>query len=310
MSTTPDVLIHEQDESTLQAVVEYWTEERMANAVPFPLPSISQEEFEKLTEDGEGLAPESSQSIDSSDDAEASFGANPVDGTPTRANVNERPFWNGGKLFFSDDKGNNYWGSAQFCAHNQMVLTAAHCVMNATTGQWYTKFHFVRAYSIGFGQRVGVRAVGVWTWWSKPPVGVNRYAYDYAWAITKEKSGAGWMGLHTHMPYPAFLAIGYPNNYGAGQSMYRVDGTEGTISENIVQMVGNPMRKGCSGGAWVKIIGDKNWVVGINSFSKSLQPDNEYGPYLERVFFDLYTYMKNKYLPSLIVQQAEPALSS
>ena len=310
MSTTPDVLVHEEDESSLQALVEYWTEERMANAVPLPLPTISQEEFKKLTEDGENLAPESSQSIDSSDDMEASFGANAVDGIPTQANVNERPFWNGGKLFFSDDKGNNYSGSAQFCAHNQMLLTAAHCVMNGTTGQWYKNFLFVRAYKHGCGQMVRVRALGVKTWWSKPPVGENPYEYDYAWLITKEKSGAGWMGLHTHMPYPSFLSIGYPENYGGNQYMYRVDGTKGTISKKIVQMVGNPMKHGCSGGAWVKITGDKNWVVGLNSFYYPSQPGNLYGPYLDQVFFDLYTYMKNKYLPSLVAQQAEPALSS
>lgn len=66
-------------------------------------------------------------------------------------------------------------------------------------------------------------------------------------------------------------------DYENGEVMYAVNGTKGTVTERVVEMNGNPMKTGASGGAWIIDISDNggarnNLIVGLNAGSIADEP--------------------------------------
>lgn len=270
------------------AVEAYWTEERIKNAIPLPLPEITEEELQRLLKN-EGKATQPLvQSMEGSDARVE------TPGVPEKANVNERPFWNGGKLFFTKPDGKDYSCTAEFTGQNNIVLTAAHCVRNGETGAWYKNFNFRRAYNNGGGQSVGWNCASAYYMWYMPPY---NYKFDYAFIQTTSTSGAGWLGWKTQIPYTTWTAIGYPQNYGSNQYMYKVVGDKGPISGNVVQMNNNPMNYGASGGAWIAELTTPhvggNYAVGVNSFIMPADPGKVWGPLFDNDFAVLYNKAVN-----------------
>jgi hypothetical protein len=273
------------EEREMEKILEYWTSERMEKAEPISVPELSQEEFEKYV------------SVQEEDQGENDIytihqdARNEMLGTPFPADVDKRPYWCGGVIFFSDKNGRNYKGTAEFVGNSRMIMTAAHCVRNGRTGDWYQNFLFVRGYNRGRGQRIALITVGTQDAW----VG-SHYEYDYAFGYTQADTETGWLGLQTGMLHEEFQAIGYPENFGEGQVMYAVDGKRGEIKSGIVQMVGNPMGRGCSGGAWIANLSSeggasRNLSVGLNSFRYANEPNNMYGPLFTRDTIALYNYV-------------------
>lgn len=272
---------------SLEAMLEYWTDERIAAAKPIEPEPPTEEELSRLAEIPLKEPPAGPQVI------EASPGE--VEGTPEKANVKERPFWNGGKLYFTKPGEGDFYGSAEFVGNKRVLLTAAHCVIdgNSKTPKWYKNFHFRRAYNNGGGQHVGWQCMAVWNLYFA--YGKNR-AYDYAFIHTNKDSGAGWLGMKSGIPYNSWTAIGYPKNYGDGKYMQRVDGTKGQVTGGRVEMLGNPMEGGCSGGAWIAELTiphvGGNYAVGLNSSHTT--STNEWSPYFDSNTFDLYYYVRDK----------------
>src|SRR4051794_11939791 len=93
----------------------YWTEERIRSAQPIEMPPGPQE----LTE-----SPGPGETVG--------------DGLPFPVDVNQSPYWNVGKFLFTTDSGVNSWGTAALVGSNQIPLTAAHCIVNATTKKCHT----------------------------------------------------------------------------------------------------------------------------------------------------------------------------
>src|SRR5262249_55629924 len=96
--------------------------------------------------------------------------------------------------------------------------------------------------------------------------------------------------MRTGLPFDRWEAIGYPMNFGNAQIMYKISGSNGPYSTTaFVQMVGNPMRHGNSGGAWHVRDGASrvNILLGINSFHANDATD-EYSPYLNADAIKLY----------------------
>ena len=259
----------------------YWTEERMQNAEPLPLPEVSDEDFQRLL-DGTEPAPDAPRILE---EGEAVM----VPGVPTQADVGTRPFWNGGVLFFTKPDGKDYQCTAAFMGQNNTLMTAAHCVRDGSTGAWYSNFNFRRAYDNGGGQSVGWKCAMAYYMWASPP---NNYKYDYAFILANTTSGVGWLGLKTQIPYSTWTAIGYPQNYGNNKYMYEVEGDKGPIGGGIVQMNNNPMNFGASGGAWIAELTTPhvggNYAVGLNSFIRSSDPGKMWGPYFDSEFYSLY----------------------
>ncbi len=208
-------------------------------------------------------------------------------GTVTRADVTQYPFKLCGKLFFSDSNGNDYFASAQFCGDNAIILTAAHCVFDYENGNYYENFMFKEAYNNGGGNKHPIRAVCIKTDWRSK----HNYGFDYSLMITDSKESQN-LSYALKFPTEKIMAIGYPSNYDNAKRMQKVDGTKGYIKNNIVQMLNNPMYKGCSGGAWFD---EKNNIVGLNSFSYVGEDNTEYGPYFDDNFESLFQFTK-KYI--------------
>ena len=259
------------------ATEKYWTKKRMESATPMPSPTLSEEELQNLLE--RYRAESATDKGDQILSAPASAPKPMASGVPTRANVKERPYWNGGKLYFKNAEGKDYICSAEFSGQNNILLTAAHCVRDGKTGKWHSNFVFYRAYNGGGGQRLGWTCASAYYMWASPP---NNFKYDYAFIHTNGNSGAGWLGLMPNIPYSTWTAIGYPVNYSKNKYMYKVVGQKGTNSGGVVEMKNNPMREGASGGAW---IGDVtvphvggNWAIGVNSFYRQGNTTSLYGP--------------------------------
>jgi hypothetical protein len=268
---------------TLSLTHEYWTEERLKTATPISTMKVSDEQLKRLMKDSEENLQVKSKAIESAGQDITTTGV------PERANVSERPFWNGGKLYFTKPNGKNYICSAQFTGQNNILLTAAHCVRDGNTGEFYKNFIFYRAYNNGGGQKVGWECAMAYYMWANPPM---NFKYDYAFIHTNTTSGAGWLGMVTQIPFNSFTAIGYPENYGNNQYMYKVQGNKGSNSGGVVEMTGNPMRSGNSGGAW---IGDLttphvggNYAIGLNSFHNDAHPNSEFGPLFDDQTLSLY----------------------
>lgn len=288
----PEIKSLSSSDKALKATEEYWTEERMKAAKPMPLPKISPEQFKKMKSmPGTKDAPPGT--FRSIEPYHPDSGM--LQGTPTPANVGQRPYWNGGKFFFTKPGAGDYVCSAEFVGNNRVIMTAAHCVIDGSSGNWYTNFAFRRAYNNGGGQSVGWKCATVYTAYFTG--GSANHAFDYAFLNTSNISGAGWLGFATGVPYASWTSIGYPVNYGSTQRMYQVVGTKGTVG-STVQMIGNPMGGGSSGGAW---IGDLtvphvggNYAIGLNSFHYTSTPNDEYSPLFNTSTYNLLTAVMAK----------------
>lgn len=270
---------------------EYWTEERMQQAEPVEPPTVTEEELQRLLSEPEtGGAP--GQTIEGAPAPEgaSSEDASAATGTPTKADVKSRPFWNGGKFFFTKQDGKNYYCSAEFVGSKRVVMTAGHCVTDGN-GNWYKNFKFKRAYDNGGGQSVGWDCMSVKTAYFNG--GDN--AYDYAFIYTNTDSGAGWLGFKTGVPYTSWTSIGYPKAYSGGNYMYKVKGTKGSVSTRVVEMLDNPMEGGSSGGAWIGDLQSSkggNYAIGLNSYHTT--SSNEFSPYFNSTTYDLLVYVMDK----------------
>jgi V8-like Glu-specific endopeptidase len=269
--------------TTRKAAVEADTPERLRAIRPLPMPILKKEDLERRMSAG-----------DAEEGVEFGFAPAvlPVAGVPQRANVHEPPFQSAGKLFFEVSPGRESSCTAQFVSDLNVILTAAHCVRDGRTGQWYTNFRFYRAYADGGGQAVTTRCAGVKAEWLNGP----NFAYDYAFLRTNESSNGGSMGLRGPVFPASFTAIGYPANIDHSRFMLRVAGSFAGSRNGIMAMAGNPMREGSSGGAWIDDLsttGAGNYAISVNSFGVDTEPGIVYGPVFTDETADLYLYVRN-----------------
>ncbi|MEC3664983.1 trypsin-like serine peptidase [Bacillus subtilis] len=254
--------------SETKRILDYWTPERIANANPIQPPNISKKNLMNQknisnTEPNTIIPPSTFNNLLISD------------GEPYEVNAGEAPYESGGKIFFTvgeGDKAQDKYGSAQFVGHCQMVLTAAHCVRDNETGNYYNNLCFIKGFKLAEDKTVeGKKFVIEQAMTTDKYVGKFDIAYDYAFCRTKDSSPT-WFGLQTGIPHEKLHAIGYPSNFGEGKVMQGVDGTKSTINNGVVRMKNNPMRHGNSGGAWIANLckdgcqgSSQNLVVGLNS---------------------------------------------
>jgi len=256
----------------------YWSEKRLREAAPFPMPTLTKEDIARMK-----YYPPADQGVkklegskDKQAKGEISSNLSAAEGEIVNADVHQRPYWNGGKLFFTSPAGDMSC-TAEFVGSNKVIMTAAHCVVDARTGQPYWNFSFKQAYENYVGKGFSLNNVT----FPSQYIGGN-YAYDYAFACASDISGAGWLGFWTNVPFMSYTSIGYSTNYKCGHVMSQVIGDKGTVSSGVVQMTNNPMAPGCSGGAWIGELTiphvGGNWAVGLNSFIFLSDPTTMYGP--------------------------------
>lgn len=252
-----------------EAVVSYWTAERMRSAVP----------VERARSSGGG----------------GSKTTYPFTSYEVLTPYTEFPTSTHGKVYFTDD-GFNYVcsGTALASANESVVWTAGHCVHDGP-GEFHANWAFVPAY------RDGVRPFG--TFAARALLTTDRWAtagdfgHDLGSAVVHPVAGAsltatigGGRGIaFNYVRQQRYLAYGYPAaKKFNGQRLRVCDAPWGLDDSNFsppTMGIGCDMTGGSSGGGW--IVGSD--VYSVNSYGYRSLQNVMFGPYQGAVAQDLYT---------------------
>jgi len=249
-----------------EAVVKYWTADRMENAVP----------VEQVLGKGRGKK------------AAAAFESYEYPGSYTTY-----PASTHGKVFFTL-AGTNYVcsGTAVGSSNRSVVWTAGHC-LNEGPGAFATNWAFVPAY------RDGSRPFGTWT--ARTLMTTSNWAnqgdisYDVGAAVMNTSGGSaltdvvGGRGISfNYNRNQFFTSFGYPaappfNGERLWVCESQLETSDPSTSPQTMG-IGCDMTGGSSGGGW--IVGGN--VYSVNSYGYLTQPNVMYGPYQGSVAQSLY----------------------
>jgi hypothetical protein len=266
------------------------TRAAMMRAKELPLPNVDPQKvraaFDKTKRAGKPATPGESESADLGNASEKASG-----------NVKSRPLYWAGKLFFKKPDG-TYVCSAQFISKN-VIVTAAHCVRDPDTGEFYDNLVFALQYNKGkYSKRYSYRCVATNNAWVQPEP--DRYLSDYAMILVDGESPTGYFGVEWNWgKYKDGTKIGYPGGIEDGE-VIQVDKGPLSLIDGLVEMKhGNEADQGgSSGGAWVaKYTNAKdkksNYIISVESFGFEGIPGIDYGPYLDDNFKGLWDYVAN-----------------
>ena len=266
---------------------EYWTEERMAQAVPFELKADNPEEgppddVTVKAPDAPRVRSGGNKSADmnlfSDDISAANFATQRVGG------LTEFPYRAVGKLF-ARIGGADRTGTA-FVVGERCLFTAGHCIYPGPPGLWADRVAFAPAYRQGADRRLWTAAslhtLAGWT--------VQRSdarAYDIGGIILSQPidQATGKIGWYANLPpnIGSFHSVGYPNQWISpqypfdGRTMWRCAG--GQVSAGRIQTMANNMSEGASGGPWLIERNGMIYANGVNSYRRSDQPERLSSPY-------------------------------
>lgn len=219
-------------------------------------------------------------------------------GERASGNVTEKPLYWAGKLFYTKPDG-DYVCSAQFIGPN-IVLTAAHCVRDSDTGNWYENIAFALQYNDGkYGGIYRPECFATLGGWVSQDE--TKWNYDFATILVDAPSKTGHFGTRWSWAgdYNEATMVGYPVSMQDGQ-VIQVEKGPIRIEDGIVEMHhGNPKNLGgASGGAWIGgfTSGDQdgtNRVISVQSFHYEGLEGYGFGPYLEESFRKLWLFTEN-----------------
>ncbi|HLZ80783.1 MAG TPA: hypothetical protein VKP04_04065 [Ktedonobacteraceae bacterium] len=275
----PSIIEHAVDANP--NVVKYWTVASMRDAI------------------------DADQQIGNAANPTQASNDNPVkgvqqEGQPPRNGDPSYPLTTVGKVFFSNDAGQNLVcsGTAIASLNQSVVDTAGHCIY--WNGGWVKNLIFCPLYDNGN------TPYGCWAardlevpadWIGAKP---NDFHHDFGMAIVSANNegvltdlvgGAGW--AYNQPVNQPFYAYGYPAGYPFdGQTRQSCDeGSSGKSWQHgggtVVSIPCN-MTGGSSGGPWFIKSGGNWYLDGHNDFISSLQPGHMFSPYYDDTWYALY----------------------
>lgn len=275
--------------SIAKEVADYWTPERMANAVDitFAKPAGKTE--------SRGQAPQPNGPAGSIEPARPSVAS------PDGANLLLNEAATVGKVYFTTPQGNSSCSaSTVYSGKRRLVVSAGHCVHPGISGRpWYTNWQFVPRYRNGsrpFGTFVAYSLTSRTAW-------LTGGSYDEDMSIAIMNNGGiygakvvdtvGGNGLRWNYGYNVSVtALGYPSNLGGGESQYFCQSSTWYAHGQVIRMYCN-MTYGSSGGPWLQEYNDQTGIGYINSVvSHGDSPGNGQfdGPYFDNDIKSLYDY--------------------
>lgn len=314
---------------TAADVLAYWTEDRMAAAIPLMPEVAGAPENTRAPQErqlaGAGLVPPAApegraagqagaagpglQLAAPSDIGVAGYGyPYPFTRYEVFTNYNAWPYSANGKVFFHNTRDNRNYvcsGTAVNSENKRVVWTAGHCVHGGQGGNWHDHWVFVPA------RRDGNNPYGVWTasqlWSLSGWTSSSNVRYDQGAVLINPNADGqrlinvvGGQGImwnfgrdqHFHdFGYPAASPFHGERMVVCTASHAADDNPSG--SGPSTTGIGCDMTGGSSGGGWV--VGfPSGYLDGLNSYKYSSQPAAMYGPYFGDGTQSLYNAVRNR----------------
>ncbi|MFJ3391601.1 trypsin-like serine peptidase [Leifsonia aquatica] len=283
-------------------VLDYWTPERIAGAVPVETPELAATEVSPRTLAAE--EPETSIS-EAALPTESSAG---VRAAPPVTNFSKT----NGKVFFRDaSDGKTYMcsGAALNSGSLRLVATAGHCVHGGPGKTWHQNWVFIPGYHKGsrpYGTFTAsrLRTFSDWINHGQTGLGFNSdVAFVTTYTSTSGSKLVNAVGGHrlTYGGNYDFDAsnFGYPGNLDSGEVMWACWGTTGSRLNSLYRfhsMSGCNFGGGASGGPWLANYSnatDLGSIRTINSFGPASNTSYIAGPYLDSRIVGLYNDANN-----------------
>ena len=262
-----------------------WSQERMRTAKPTPIPRVDPNTIKK-SGPGQPGRPASGSSRDTGQGGARVSGD--VAGVPLK--------W-AGKLFYQQPNG-GFVCSGQFVTYN-VVLTAAHCLRDDATGEWFEDFVFSLQYNRGRSTaNYGYDCVVTKRGWVATDG--SQWNFDYGLIRVLARSATGYFGWHANWTpgtYRRATKVGYPGDILNGEVVQMDSGPLADVPGEYDMLSlshGNPRNAGgSSGGAWVANFSrsaagaNGNRVVSVTSHHRGDDTTVSYGVRLGAGFMEM-----------------------
>jgi hypothetical protein len=218
-------------------------------------------------------------------------------------NVHTGPLVHAGRLFFTKPGPDGDRACSAQLISRRLIVTAAHCVKDPETGEFYDNFEFDLQYEKGrYAATFGVECLAVRKGWVGPDP--DNHAYDYAIVTLDRETDVGSLGTHSgwkKSQYNSATKIGYPNGVADGK-IIQVNRGPLTLEGWMVGLRHGvlPEQAGSSGGAFIGNYStndddpDANYVISVMSFQVDGQTAISYGPYLDNGFYELLEHARTQ----------------
>lgn len=297
MCSSPDVFQIEmsQEQTTeqyVQAITNFWTDERLKAAKPKPMIQI-----DSLSQD---------KSINDRRTADSNKKPTTIQGTaPVSLKTLKRAGYpiTVGKVFFVDGSAKYMCSASVVSSDNKdMIFTAGHCAFSTGHSRYVKNFVFIPQYENG------TRPYGTWparclytmSNWATGGTGMDKYNYDVAIALLYTVNGqhvqdvVGSQAVGFNYGHSATVySFGYPANYYQGEIMTNCTATK--VSADLPAYNGDKlsckMGQGSSGGPWFESYNNATLLgiqTSVNSFMLTNVPGVMYGPHFGSAVQSLY----------------------